>query len=31
MFGLFASESMSYRAAKIVAANKMANFLSSVT
>src|SRR5207245_8338729 len=31
MFGLFGSRSMSFRAANIVAANKMANFLSSVT
>ncbi len=31
MFGLFWSMSMSFRAARIVAANRMANFLSSVT
>jgi hypothetical protein len=31
MLGLFGATSMSFRAAKIVAANKMANFLSSVT
>jgi len=31
MFGLFGSVSVSFRAARIVAANRMANFLSSVT
>ena len=31
MFGLFGSMSMSFLAAKIVAANRIANFLSSVT